>query len=251
MYGRVGLLRGQSQRQTPIELTGGASGGRPSSGLLLVDAGSRFTFCSRSCRQTHRIPLGFVFKKPSIHSRTGGRMGCHRSWSYSIASDGGCGPSGKTPQMVRVCGPWHQRSQNHPCIADKYNSIPCASCHKEIRVPSFHRPIRYIMSGFCQGNGGRSGSKVLTVFHVRMYELPKKILGRRQSGSSYRGGRCRGCRSEALSRSTRGEQRGKRRATALGRSSRGCTGKLILNEIGRREVTTGSVTEAGAWSHCD
>ncbi len=61
---RVGLLRGHSQHQTPIELTGSAPGGRPSPGLFLVGAGSRFSFWSRRCQQTHRIPLGFVLKRP-------------------------------------------------------------------------------------------------------------------------------------------------------------------------------------------
>ncbi len=39
MYGRVSLLRGLSQRETPIKLIGGSSGRRPSSGHLPVVLG--------------------------------------------------------------------------------------------------------------------------------------------------------------------------------------------------------------------
>ena len=45
--GRVGLLSGNSQRQTPIELTGVALDGQPNLGLLPVSTGSPLSFDCR------------------------------------------------------------------------------------------------------------------------------------------------------------------------------------------------------------
>ncbi len=159
-----------------------------------------------------------------------GRLGCVWSWFYVIASVGGCGPSGRTPQKVRVCSLWPRRSQSDPRIADKNDSIPCASCYNRNQGsgPSKAYP-RYPLRVLLREQG-QIGSGDPTVSHVRLHELPKNILGRRRgrsrcSGARCSGAKCSGCRcsgggawSERAKVCLRGGE-----ATRLGGSS-GATG---------------------------